>query len=261
MSSSDKSLLTRLAVIAVVLSVVTACNTSFAPGATQPPQVAVTRLAGEVSGELVVVDGCLRVNTDHSSTSYLLVWPPGFTVDVDGDVVQVADTIMGEAVVWRVGEGVWLGGGTISDIAWTDLSAPANCPGPFWIAGGLEIPATFSNLVLLFGFKRIEVEVTGDATDDGFSIMGKSILAGGERVSVYEFINEDAAKTEVEFVSEDGLTITRVQGDELIETDLSWLETPRFFQKDRVIVIYAGDDSKIKSALQALLGPQFAGGH
>jgi hypothetical protein len=38
-----------------------------------------------------------------------------------------------------------------------------------------------------------------------------------------------------------------------------WAAAPHFFRKERVIVIYAGDDSALLKVLQELLGPQFAG--
>jgi len=257
---SGRSLLTKMVVIAAVLSTGPACNTTPAPDTTPTPQIVAERLTAEVYGELVVLDNCLRVNTDWG-TSYLLVWPPGFTLERDGNIVKVADTIMGEKAAWRVGESVWLGGGEIRSLdEQTRQSVPTHCPGPYWIAGGLEMPATFNNLVLFFGFRGIEVESTGDTPEHGFSITGESILADGKRISVYEFINQEAAETEAALVSEDGFTITRMQGDKTIETHLSWVETPHFYHKDRIIAICAGDDPKITSALEALLGPQFAGG-
>jgi hypothetical protein len=122
------------------------------------------------------------------------------------------------------------------------------------------MPGTLRNLMLFLEFEGVQVESTDEATDHGFSVIGKSILADGERISVYEFANEDVAKAKAALVSADGSTITREQGDEVIASHLSWLGTPHFYQKGRLIAIYVGDNARIKDLLEALLGPQFAGG-
>jgi len=247
-------------VVAVVLFSMSACSATSTPGLTATPQLVATRLTAEVYGRLILVDDCLRVNTDYG-TSYLLVWPPGFTVDIEGDVVKVVDTVMREKAEWRVGEMVWVGGGEAPGLEErTRQSVPAHCPGPYWLAGGLEMPGTVRNLILFLEFKGVQVESTDEATDHGFSVTGKNILADGERISVYEFANEDVAKAEAALVSADGFSIRREQGDEVVASHLSWLGTPHFFQKGRLIAIYVGDHVRINDLLEALLGPQFAGG-
>jgi hypothetical protein len=41
---------------------------------------------------------------------------------------------------------------------------------------------------------------------------------------------------------------------------ISWLATPHFYQAERLIVLYVGDDPMVVDLLTALLGPPFAGG-
>jgi hypothetical protein len=220
------------------------------------PQIVATRLTAEVYGKLVVVDDCLRVNTDYG-TSYLLVWPPGFVVSMNGDTIEVADTITGEEAVWRVGDMVWLGGGEVSNLdEQTHQSVPKQCPGPHWVAGGLEIPGTMRNLVLFLEFEGAEVEFIDEVSDHVFSVVGKTIEVNEERISVYEFLNKERAEAEAALVSPDGFSIAREQG----VRHINWLDTPHFYRRDRVIVIYVNGNAKVRDWLEAFMGPQFAGG-
>jgi hypothetical protein len=240
----------RAAALAVVLLVAAACSTTPEPGSAPTPQIVATRLTAEVYGKLVVVDDCLRVNTDHG-TSYLLVWPPGFEVSRNGDIVEVADTITGEEALWRVGELVWLGGGEVSD-----PDVPRQCPGPYWVAGGLEMPGTTRNLVLFLEFEGAEVEFIDEVSDHGFSVVGKTMDVNGERIHVYEFSNKETAEAEAALVSPDGSSIGREQG----VRHINWLEPPHFYQRDRVIAIYVNGKAEVRDWLEAYMGPQFAGG-
>lgn len=85
--------------------------------------------------ELELVGGCLRVNNGYDN--YLLVWPYGFSLNTEGDVIQVIDDT-GQSVV-RVGDKIKVGGGecagcTSKDIAKFSAELPSDrCSGPYWI--------------------------------------------------------------------------------------------------------------------------------
>jgi hypothetical protein len=94
---------------------------------------------GEVSGTLVVVDNCLRVNTP-SGSSLLIIWPPDVTLAQESDIITIRDASGTD--VAQVGRDVYLGGGGLSTAA--DLEAisqplrqtpPESCPGPYWLVG------------------------------------------------------------------------------------------------------------------------------
>ena len=56
---------------------------------------------------------------------------------------------------------------------------------------------------------------------------------------------------EASFVSEDGSSIG---------TNMPfWVGDPHFYQKERIIVLYVGDDPAIEELLEYVLGSQFAG--
>ena len=99
------------------------------------------RMTAEREGELVLVDGCIRLN------GAVLIWPYGFRVEVEGEVVRVWDDT--DRLVGMVGEPIYVGGGEyalgygyerhIEKLIGEPLSD--NCPGPFWLVGDTyELP-------------------------------------------------------------------------------------------------------------------------
>jgi len=122
-----------LVLIAMLLAM-TACGARFTPTPTLTPEP--TRLTAQLFGKLVAVEGCLRVNTKY--TSYLLAWPPDFTVSSEQDAIQIIKG-NGEKFVLRIGEEVYLGGGEVKSAEFLSeqvrQNLPANCPGPYWVVG------------------------------------------------------------------------------------------------------------------------------
>ena len=95
----------------------------------------------------------------------------------------------------------------------------------------------------------------------GFSVgKGPRVAVNGETIQVYEFPDEHAADTEAGYVSPDGYNVTvPLGGDRNVSTHSDWLAPPHYYKKGRVIVRYVGDSMAVLEALEAVLGPQFAG--
>lgn len=100
------------------------------------------RMTGEVTGELVEVNGCLRLNSSHDDASYLIVWPPSYALDASDDLIQIRDEA--GQVVAHVGEVVHMGGGeemSLEGIAGVNeqllQEIPSECSGPYWMSGGI----------------------------------------------------------------------------------------------------------------------------
>jgi len=93
-------------------------------------------------GKLVVVEGCLRVNSRYSDTTYLLVWPPDFTLSTENDAIQILNGA--GQVVARVGDEVRISGGETRSVEFLDervrQKLPVDCPGPYWIVGDKVSP-------------------------------------------------------------------------------------------------------------------------
>ena len=89
-------------------SVNTSTSTPFFPQQKENPA---SYMDAELVGELVLKDGCLRV--DDKYDNYLPVWPYGFSLNTGGDmVIEVIDD--NGHIVARVGDEIKLGGGEMS---------------------------------------------------------------------------------------------------------------------------------------------------
>jgi len=114
------------------------CATPAVPGVAFPRQAPLVTVVMEAQliGDLLLVDGCLRVKDIYSGDSILPIWPPEFTLRAEDDQLQVLD---GDGqVVARVGEEVYMGGGEVSSPSLPDCvrpQLPAECSGPYWIVG------------------------------------------------------------------------------------------------------------------------------
>jgi hypothetical protein len=91
-------------------------------------------------GKLVKIDGCLRINASHGETSYLVVWPFGYSLKIVNGVILVQDG-SGKTRV-RVGEEVFVSGGetkSVEGIAALDdqvkRELSTRCSGPYWLVG------------------------------------------------------------------------------------------------------------------------------
>jgi hypothetical protein len=94
-------------------------------------------MEAELVGVLVLQDGCLRVDSLYEGEeSYLPIWPPEFTLDLDNDTLVILD---GDGIlVGRVGEEIFMGGGTGRLESMPECvrqHLPINCNGPFWTVG------------------------------------------------------------------------------------------------------------------------------
>jgi hypothetical protein len=89
------------------------------------------------------------------------------------------------------------------------------------------------------------------AESSSFSVPIKVISVGGADVQVYEFQNESDAKASSMMISEDGTEI----GTSIIR----WIDTPHFYTKGNIIVLYVGQNPEITNLLESFLGKQFAG--
>ena len=95
------------------------------------------------------------------------------------------------------------------------------------------------------------VEPAGEVEQDFFSPVGYIIKVNGADVQVFEYPDAAAAEAEAALVADDGGSIGT--------TMVTWIEAPHFYQHERLIVLYVGEDSAVTALLESVLGPQFAG--
>ena len=101
----------------------------------------------------------------------------------------------------------------------------------------------------------VDVEQSGPINQPFFPASGVRLLVNGHQVSAYAFSTSEIAAAAAGGVSADGSTIV---GDG-VAYNVLWVGPPHFFLRERVIVLYVGDDGEILELLEGVLGPQFAG--
>ena len=109
---------------------------------------------------------------------------------------------------------------------------------------------------LVRALKRADatVEVQGRAPRDAFpffSPRATRLRVAGDDVHVFQYATADEAVSEASQIS--------VAGSPIATTQITWMSPPRFYRKDRLIVLYVGTEPKVAHALEAVLGPPFAG--
>jgi hypothetical protein len=115
------------------------------PTPTQAPEIVATAMTDRLEGILVEEDGCLRVISDYTGTTYTLVWPADVSATFEVDTVRVINGIVrGDPtdVILNFNEAVLLSGGEVKHLG-EDLiqTVPSHCPGPYWGVGFTIKPA------------------------------------------------------------------------------------------------------------------------
>ncbi len=85
-----------------------------------------------------------------------------------------------------------------------------------------------------------------------FSVAGQVWRVNGHEIQLFAYANSAAADAEATLVAPGGGSI----GPNMV----TWMATPHFYRQDELLVLYVGDDAATLSLLEAVLGPQFAGG-
>jgi len=84
-----------------------------------------------------------------------------------------------------------------------------------------------------------------------FSVPGRFLRVNGADVQVFQYGSTEGAGTDAARVSADGSTIGTAKP--------FWSAPPHFYRRDRILVLYVGDEGSVRTLLEAVLGPQFAG--
>lgn len=93
----------------------------------------------------------------------------------------------------------------------------------------------------------------GDAIEQAFfSVIGNYVNFNGESVQVFEYASAETMESDAVLVDANGSSI----GTSMV----TWIATPHFYKKGRILVLYVGDNTETLEVLENVLGPQFAGG-
>lgn len=101
----------------------------------------------------------------------------------------------------------------------------------------------------------VEFRVRGDVRQPFFEVQGQVVDIDGKPVQVYEYRAVEEAQAAAASVTPDGNAVTRGEALTLID----WIATPHFYQRDRLVVVYVGEDHEVLDVLAGALGRPFAG--
>ena len=82
---------------------------------------------------------------------------------------------------------------------------------------------------------------------------GTTVCVGDASVAVHEFLDQDAA-------IDAAATINAGDPSQIGNGIVEWVGTPRFWLRDRAIILYVGEDAAVDAALRNILGQPFAEG-
>lgn len=108
------------------------------------PQQALTEervtMTAELIGLVVIENNCLRVQDENNSSSYLIIWPPGASLNTNEADIHVVDA--NERLLAVVGKKIRIDGGEVKTLTQLESSGqplsqppPNRCNGPYWLAG------------------------------------------------------------------------------------------------------------------------------
>jgi hypothetical protein len=125
------------------------------------------------------------------------------------------------------------------------------CQGP---AAPTELNSTDTLIRLLArdGAAVTRAETLPTSAYPFFSRSAQRIVVNGADVRVFEYPTAARAESDAARVSPNGTPIGQSQ--------ISWMDTPSFYRRDRVIVLYVGHAVDISKLLESILGPPFARG-
>ena len=98
----------------------------------------------------------------------------------------------------------------------------------------------------------VNVVPSGEIAQPFFSVKGRVISVNGKDVQVFEYANADEASAIGEHISPDGSWIGKHH--------VNWVAAPHFYQEGKLIILFLGPRSAVPNELQAIVGPQIAGG-
>jgi hypothetical protein len=95
---------------------------------------------GDLKGTLVLEDGYLRLSRSYSDTTELIIWPYGYSLNVEGDDIRI---INGHGqLVAHVGDNIYVVGGEVPLITVVKFIRgllPFGCKGPYWLASDVWV--------------------------------------------------------------------------------------------------------------------------
>ncbi len=121
-------------------------------------------------------------------------------------------------------------------------------------------PVDENTLIWKLRLAGMNVTPNGEIDSGMFSVKAHSLLVDGATLEVFVYNNVGEARNDSARISSDGYTVYLPKiGNYSREIKLGWISPPHFYQSGRIIVVYAGSNTKITQTLERVMGRQFAG--
>lgn len=95
----------------------------------------------------------------------------------------------------------------------------------------------------------LEIESAGAIQDPFFNVETQTLMSGDAMIQVFQFADRATAEEAAGTVNASGTIIGT--------TTVDWIEPPHLYREGRLLVLYAGSDDVILSALEQVLGEPF----
>lgn len=140
----------------------------------------------------------------------------------------------------------------------TPTAPPVATPDPVPTASASLTPAAtvaegVDGLVAALDAAGIDAKTDDIIGTEPIGGLGATICVGTETLRVYEFIDHEAALAA-------SVKIDREDPSQIGGSMVSWAGKPRFWLRDRIIILYLGEDAATDATLRTVLGPPFAEG-
>ncbi len=243
-SGAKRKVLILLSMLMIVLSTSFACNDNSTSISSSTPNFPVQKagLGGMdalLEGRLELDNGYLRVK--YVDNNYLLIWPHGFSLRIEGEEIQVIDS--NGQVFARVGDIIKVGGGEAPsgkekeylEKYFVEQPLPDDCQGPYWIIG--QVVYSGSSL----GTESSDL-VSSDETNDEAELFLAEVYAKEQGITVDEAIKRLKLQ---DIAGELGEELSTKEADTLAGY---WIEnTPEF----KLVILFTRDaEDTIKPYLQ-----------
>ena len=140
----------------------------------------------------------------------------------------------------------------VAALAVTNCGAQPSDSNPPQQGGSRARPVhDYASLVDYFRAAGIKVQAEGEVKQPFLSVTGRVIKVHGEDVQVFQYSSAMAMEAQAARISRDGMAVGT--------SKIHWLGPPHFFKKEKLLVLYIGDEAKTLKALETALGRQFAG--
>ena len=118
---------------------------------------------------------------------------------------------------------------------------------------GPSVAVTIDSLVGDLRHQGVTVSTGGNEPRESFpffSVRAKRLRIDGDDAYIFEYTTDAAATSEASTVSPSGTPIGTTQA--------TWISPPRFYKRDRFIILYVGTNLTVVRALEAVLGVPLA---